>query len=111
MNAQSETSGHRLNAVLTAKEAMFPYHKIENVNVGEFIEEHECYHRESLLEEVDLELCDPTCNVRRVQNDEHSPYDRLSTVCIEDVAQLFGSVMKRGGHRHMFCTFSQIRQL
>lgn len=41
----SETSGPWVNAMLTAKKAMFPYREIQNAEFREFVEEHECYRR------------------------------------------------------------------
>lgn len=53
---------------------------------------------------LDLFCTVPPYNMRSIQNRSNSDYDVLSSTNMEKIVHLMWEVLKKAGHRHMFCT-------
>lgn len=53
---------------------------------------------------ADLVLAEPSYNVRRAQNDDHTNYDVLESNDMKDMARVLRDMMKPVAHAHVFCS-------
>lgn len=84
------------------KDAVYPLCTIHNMDFGDMVGEHEMNHFKSLVQAVEAVLADPSYNVRRVREDEHSGYDLFSAKDMKFLDSFCKYFMKLAAHRHMF---------
>lgn len=99
---------HPMKAFHRVLKWMYPVCLVHNIDFHDLVKEHEICHVESLVDNLVSLLTDLPCNVPRVQQDDSSHYDRLSTYFLADVVKFGKAVMKPGSHGHLFCSPLQL---